>query len=75
VSHVYHFTSTDKDGKKMEMRVEIDVNAIAAKLAPRLRRSKLGRTVSMDGAVTATRVKEPQCLSQQTRHGSDDDVA
>lgn len=44
----------------MEIRVEIDVNAIAAKLSPRLRRSKLGAVSTMDGAVKATRVKEPK---------------
>jgi hypothetical protein len=58
--HVHDFPSTDKDGNKMEMRVEIDVDVIAAKLSPRLRRSKLGVVSSMGGAVKATRVKEPE---------------
>lgn len=57
MSRVYRFASTDKDGNKMELRIEIDEDAIAAKLAPRLRRSKLGKVSAMDGAVKATRVK------------------
>jgi hypothetical protein len=59
MSHIHYFTSTDKDGNKMEMRVEIDVDAIAAKCAPKLRRSKLGKVSAMDGAVKAVRVKMP----------------
>jgi hypothetical protein len=58
MSRVYHFKSTDKDGRKIEFSVEIDENAIAAKLAPRLRRSKIGKVSAMDGAVKAVRIKD-----------------
>lgn len=53
----FYFRTKDKDGLEQRIVVTIDVDAIASRLAPRVRKSKLGKATALDGAVKAERLE------------------
>lgn len=58
MSKTYQFTSTTADGDTIEFKLEIDVEEIAHRLVPRLRKSKRGKASAMHGAIKATEIKD-----------------
>jgi hypothetical protein len=53
----YHFSfeSIDASGQPMSFTLTVDIDAVAKRLAPRIRKSKAGKAQAMHGAIVAKR--------------------